>query len=100
MAQPEDIVTDPVYEPDFYDRDHDRLRCRVCGVVNTIAGGDGWLDARVRDAMPCPGCGLNSLIPTVEESDWPAKKDPDDPVAGISTVERPRSLQDVGEGGP
>jgi hypothetical protein len=75
--------------PDFYDRSENKLRCTECGQLIEEIPGD-WLDARIRDSLPCPGCGLSSLIPTREEGLWPERKSPDDPMAGVSTVDEER----------
>lgn len=82
------------YRPDFFDRSAERLRCRVC--LTTIDFGDGtrspeWLDDHVGERLGCPGCGLASRIPVLEESEWPERKDPDDPVAGVPVTERARA---------
>lgn len=72
------------YEPDFYDRDDRKLRCRPCGNSFTIDAGP----LPVGDAVECPFCGLRSRIPTVEESAWPGKKLQGDPVRGLPMTER------------
>lgn len=72
--------------PDFYDRDGAHLRCRECLLV--FERNPEYLDGHVREHLPCPGCALDSLIPAREESEWPSRKHPDDPMRGVSTVER------------
>lgn len=80
------------YRPDFYDRDGGQLRCRSCKQVVFFDPEDGrdpaWLDTHVGETFPCPSCGLDSRIPTREESEWPDRKDHGDPMKGESTVER------------
>lgn len=81
------------YRPDFYDRSGLLLRCRPCGALIDYdpdeSGRDpAWLDAHVGETLPCPGCGLDSRIPTIEESEWPERKDHGDPVEGVPTTER------------
>lgn len=79
-------MTDPARAADFFDRDHERLRCRECGYVFAIPS--DWIGRHPGEHLPCPGCGLTSRLPTEEESEWPQRKDPGDPVDGASMVER------------
>lgn len=86
------------YRPDFYDRaDEDDLtvlRCRPCGATFAFGGDSGrdrsYVHTHVGETFPCPNCGLDSRIPTPEESEWPEKKDHDDPVRGEPVTERER----------
>lgn len=92
------------YHADFYDR-HDpmigevslrvvHLRCRPCGYVIEFGAESGREPSYVYDHegehLSCPGCGLDSRIPTVEESEWPNRKDRGDPMRGVPTTERAR----------
>lgn len=85
------------YRPDFYDRDGDLLRCRPCGfIVEWNAPRDPeWLNGHVGETYPCPNCGLSSRIPTAEESQWPDRKDHDDPIRGVPQTERPQQGRDA-----
>jgi hypothetical protein len=81
------------YRPDFYDRSGLLLRCRPCAYLidfdpEESGRDDAWLDAHVGETLPCPGCGLDSRIPTIEESVWPERKDPGDPMRGVANVGR------------
>jgi hypothetical protein len=87
-------VPDSTYRPGFYDRTETTLRCVPCGCIFAFGGETGrdetWLSEHVGEKFPCPNCGLDSRIPTIEESAWPDKKDPDDPQRGVPMVERER----------
>lgn len=88
----EHTATTPDYRPDFFDRSVTEagttlLRCRSCGQVIDHIPRD-WLDARGGDVVPCPNCKLGQRIPTAEEAEWPDRKDPADPVAGVPAVDR------------
>lgn len=52
--------------PDFYDRAGNELTCRECGTVIDHLTSD-WIDARIRDVFPCPGCGLGSRLPVDDD---------------------------------
>lgn len=82
------------YRPDFYDRHDTTLRCRPCGATFAFTEENGrdpsFLSGHVGETFPCPNCGLGSRIPTMEEAEWPTKKHPDDPVAGVPVTERER----------
>lgn len=83
----EGIVDRPVRRPDFYSRTDDTLVCRECGqMIDHIP--EDWLEARIGDAIGCPGCGISSRIPTRDESAWENRKEPDDPMDGVPLVNR------------
>lgn len=82
------------YRPDFYDRDGLALRCRVCGARFSFDAATGrdpaYLDTHVGEVIGCPACGLGSRIPSVDESEWPDRKHPADPMDGVPMTERER----------
>jgi hypothetical protein len=82
----------PDYRPDFYDRDGDLLRCRVDDTLIPFDGTSGrdpaYLDAHVGEVFGCPGCGLGSRIPSLDEAEWPNRKDEGDPIDGVPMTDR------------
>lgn len=92
-------MTRSTYRPDFYDRQDTTLRCRPCGATFAF-NGDGdrdpsYLANHVGEALPCPACALDSRIPSVDESEWPDRKDRDDPMRDVPMTERPRQGADA-----
>lgn len=82
------------YRPDFYDRDGSTLRCRPCGAQFAFGGETGrdeaYLTTHIGERFGCPACGLDSRIPSLDEAEWPNRKDSDDPMRGVPMTERER----------
>lgn len=83
----EGIVDRPVRRPDFFSRTDNTLVCRECGQMIDHIPGD-WLEARIGDSVPCPGCAISSRIPTRDESAWEDRKAEGDPMKGVPLVNR------------
>lgn len=85
-------MTEPDYRPDFYDRNGDTLRCRVDGSLVVFGGESGrdpaYLVSHVGESFPCPYCGHDSRIPSLDEAEWPNRKDSGDPIDGVPMTER------------
>lgn len=83
----------PVRGQDFFYRDRPNpetgeapMRCRDCGYEFSIP--DDWANDHSGESVGCPGCALPSRIPTAEEAEWPYRKDPTDPMAGVGMTDR------------
>lgn len=79
------------YRPDFFARSGPRLRCRICLVVTDFSEAprvESYLAGHEGAALACPGCGLASRIPSLDEAEWPERKDVGDPVRGVPMTER------------
>lgn len=62
MPGPDPRTEGAVRIPDFCDRDGGTLRCREC--ANEWELEVEWLDARIRDTIGCPACGIFCRIPS------------------------------------